>query len=304
MRLVGQPDGYLSIELHDEFWAEFPQEIRDDARARMRLTVDFSYLPGVYANFERELWESAKLSLGSGEFLSTPGYAPAKEILLQFIEIAAFDAPAFIAAVEQADDLLRAAASGAAYATGHGTMRIDTAFIDNVLAGMDAARSRLGRLLDPEYPNLPREWKYPEGHFRVFWPDPLVESRVAIPEGGYGREVVVYANRYDRDVFVSVQFLSLFKAESDPVRALLYGKLVASQMGFPKADGRSGEWEGRPSALVSGRAMLDGKEAELSLRLVLAPEHEGAWVLVCLAQGQPGFAEALRGNLDHAVRPE
>jgi hypothetical protein len=143
--------------------------------------------------------------------------------LLQFTEIAAFDAPAFVAAVSEADYILNAAATQAPYSAGQGAMHIDALFVDRMLAGMDAAQSRMSRLLDPDYPDQPQEWKYPEGHFRVFWPDPLMESRVAIPEGGYGREVVVYANRYDRDVYVSVQFLSLLKEESDLIRALLYG---------------------------------------------------------------------------------
>ena len=304
MRLVGGTDGYVNAALHQEFWSGFPKQVLEDPRIRARLTVDFSYLPKAYESFQRELWNSARLSLEKGDLLSTPGYAKAKQRLLQFTDIAAFEAPAFEAAVSEADDILRAAATGTPYSAGQASMPVDAQLVDKVLAGMDAAESRLTRLLDPDYPDLPHEWKYPEGHFRIFWPDPLIESRVAIPEGGYGREVVVYANRFDRDVYVSVQFLSLFKAENDPIRAILYGKLVASQMGFHGAEAMANEWEDRPSALVNAAAELDGTESELSLRLILAPEHEGAWVLICLAQDRPGFAAALRGNLEGAVRPE
>jgi hypothetical protein len=304
MRLVGQVDGFITPELHDKFWADFPAEVSQNARLQTRLAIDFAYLPQVYGAFERQLWNSAKLSLDKGALLSTPEYAKAKERLIRFTDVASFDAPSFVAAATQADNILRAAASGAPYETPQGSMRIDAAYIESVLAGMDAAQSRLARLLDPEFPIQPKEWKYPDGHFRVFWPDPLVESRVAIPEGGYGREVVVYANRYDRDVYLSVQFLSFFKAEAEPVRALLYGKLIASQMGFSEAEATLGDWEDHSSALVEAKATIEGKAAELSLRLILAPEHEGAWVLVCLSEGRPGFASALRASLDAAVRPD
>ncbi len=306
IRLVGGREGYLTQELHKEFWNEFPADIVGNNRKKMRLAIDLAYLPQVYIEFERELWNSAKLSLDKGVAVSTPTYQSAKDRLSLFIDTAVFEAPTFAAVAEEADNILHAAASGNPYQSAQGTASVDAALIDSVLAGLDAAQSRLERLFAPDYPDQPMEWKYPEGHFRVFWPDPFVESRAAIPQGGYGREVVIYSSRYDENTYLSVQFISLFKPESDPVRALLYGKLVASQMGFPTAEGSLSEWEGHPAALIKAVAVLEDKPVELSLRLILAPEHEGAWALLAIGRAEeaPNLAEALRDNLDRAVRPE
>lgn len=74
VRTVRSVDGYITEELHREFWGLVPASIRRDPNLRPVMLKYINEMGGARLEFQRETWVSARESLLAGKVVKTRGY--------------------------------------------------------------------------------------------------------------------------------------------------------------------------------------------------------------------------------------
>lgn len=135
---VAQPGGHIDKEVHSEFWALWPISTRANAGAFVGSAASRDA-----SHFQRELWESIRLSARSGRVTKTIGYDAA--FLRSFRSAAAREEGA-----HKANGLLDAAATGKPYCTASKGCSVPTEEMANeILDNFEKMDHRLNLLMDP-----------------------------------------------------------------------------------------------------------------------------------------------------------
>ena len=82
MRTVLNAEGFITKELHAEFWRFVPEKIKNDEKIRLAFVrlIDSSIASGV--RFQQETWASIKASLEARRVVKTSDYERAKQTAL------------------------------------------------------------------------------------------------------------------------------------------------------------------------------------------------------------------------------
>jgi hypothetical protein len=133
---VGQPDGRVDKAMHDQFWSLFPDSVRNDPSFFQSLDMVKSM------TFQKELWESIRLSARAKKVVRTLSYESARDR-------AYLGNPTGKELSILADQMLDAAASGKPYRGQSFNGRITEEQANQVLDGLNATLARLQVLLNP-----------------------------------------------------------------------------------------------------------------------------------------------------------
>ena len=149
IQTVLNPDGYISKELHSEFWGLMPVEVRDNKKARNAIVyfMEKNFVFGI--QFTREGFASMKVSLEAGRVVKTPGYESARNKLYTSVPPQARQK--IQKSIDNAEGMIKAAAENKPFKSNRGTIYITQEMLNQVLAGFDASSSRASRLMSPEW---------------------------------------------------------------------------------------------------------------------------------------------------------
>jgi hypothetical protein len=142
---VVSQNGHVDEAMHAEFWSLLPQSVRANPRSfvgNLEIIRSMTY--------QKELWESIRLSARAGTEVKTLSYASA-------LTRALGDGPTGLNAARRADQMLAAAATGEPFQGREGAQLLTEEQANQVLDGLNASTARLQLLMEPA-------WHDPKDH--------------------------------------------------------------------------------------------------------------------------------------------
>ena len=163
LRQVMSVGGKITKEMHEDFWAEAPQNLDGEWDPIFTWLLENLKLAQIY---QKELWQSAMLSYEQQKIIRTPELQVISEKMQKHstanlpFEEGTQDYKSFIEAykmesetsAENADRLLKAAANRENLESVQGEIvEIDDVGIRVIIDGMDAGFERVKKLMNPEW---------------------------------------------------------------------------------------------------------------------------------------------------------
>ena len=297
-------DGWLTEQMHKEFWATMPPEIKNDPKAQEQVAavVGRMMLPAV--RFQRETWTSIRLSLNARRVVKTPDFDRAAEDLMGSTPDAA-TRKKVEAGIATAIQLMAAASSGKPMdSAARGSFYVNAEMIEEVLAGIDGSAFRFGRLVAPAWTAKSTEATYSRIHASVLWEGPFqLESQDLKIESGKSARVVLAGQRLSEVDYVQIGFMSPIVAGGDPAPLLIRVAAASFRaIGIHDAKPLAATWRGRSAAEGSGKVSTTDGTIYMSIRVVEAPEHGGLWQFVGVTHRSLIEASTLRTALEQATQ--
>jgi uncharacterized protein len=302
MQIVLSPDGYITPELHAEFWSFVPPEVHNNAAARAAF---LKVMEAPIANavfFQRETWASIKSSLTAKRIVKTTRYEEAKQAALS--TLLEFQVPAQHG-IANAEGMIRAAAEGKPFQSDKGPFYITTEVVEKVLAGLDGAVARMKLLSDPEWKVELKETRYPSAHVATLSAIPFsVEHNIVMSENGQNAKLTILSNQIDETDFVGISFADYGAVWPDPERAIIQtAKAALSSTGaIPFGNALLMWWRGRRSATTQGRSETSQGTLFISVRVVELPEYKGALILTSTSGRSKIEADFLLESLERSTQ--
>lgn len=311
MRVVGSADGYITEELHQEFWSSMPFNGQESDEFKALLEELAKRVFGPSQEFAYETWKSAQLSLRAGRVIRSEGLDPAIKASFAVSSI-----PSYRRQIEQAaentDRILNAAADGTPFDGPEGPIFINEDMIAASLAGIEGGIDRLRLLLNPTWEPSLRYYKHPEAHVSVLaaWPFTPSRSTVTLTTGMisdfYKLEQTVSDSQSQLIAFADYsQGIRLSQVDlSNPTVAVLKN-IEAGLKGAgakPLSVSLAEEWRGYVSARGSGSIVNGQEQAFIALRSVYLPEHEGFLVFTAVSLNSLSDAQSLMAVLEERTQ--
>lgn len=149
IQTVLNPNGYISKELHSEFWGLMPVELKNDKQAvnAMMYFIEKNFV--LSTQFTQEGFASMKASIEAGQVVKTPGYDLARDKFYTSVPPQA--RPKIQKSIDNAEGMITAAAEAKPFQSNRGTIYITLKMVNQVIAGLDDSFSRASRLMNPEW---------------------------------------------------------------------------------------------------------------------------------------------------------
>jgi hypothetical protein len=302
LRATLAADGYLTEDMHRDFWAVMPEALVSDAMSKQNWQRIMGTWGGDATQFQRETWKSVKLTLNSRRVTKTPEFDAARKAIIESTVYRM--APAqFDASLRNADLLLQSAAVGGPFTTSKGQVYITPELVDETLSGLDAAYCRLQQLVQPRWNPHTEERTYPAAHVRILSPGPfqLETSTIAVDGGRTAQMVSVKSNLSDREG-VTISFLpegSSADLEGSTMRA---AQASMKAMGVSDAQPMSVRWRDRVTAVASGSADYSGGKIYASVRVIVGPVSAQRWFIQAITTNSLIDAVALRESVEASIQ--
>lgn len=291
IRIARAGDGYITEDLHREFWAGVPFDPTvPEARKVLRDLSNAIISPAQKLGYET--WVSARLSLRAGRVVRSEGLDASIEEIL-----GASDAPGYrdgaLKSITSVDSILVAAANGTPLQTAFGPRFINEDLIDATLAGIEGGTRRAEILFNPVW-ELPLEYyRYPKAKVAVLapWAFSPEKSEFTAPNGVTG-ELLLLSRAISENQNVAIGF-SDFSKEVDAGKAswpdpdstvrrnveASLRNVGANPIGVTHSEG----WRGYSSGVGSGW-MADATDSGwVSTRSVYLPEHKGFLFMIAFS---------------------
>ena len=296
-------EGFITEEVHGEFWASVPARIREDPETREAFVRFIDQSVASLARFQRESWASMQESLKAGRVVKTPGYMAAKEAVLNASPLRQYNQPVQKAA-DNAEGMIRAAAEGKPFHTPRGPMYITPELVSQVRAGLDGSVARFHRLLNPVWETSVNEYRYPDAHVAILSAIPFsVEKQDLTLENRRTVKATTLTNRLNETDYVGVTFSDYGFVWSDPDGAVIRtAKATLKGVGAESSSVSSSPWRGRRSAFGSGRAQTSEGVFFTSTRVVEMRELQGALIFVAVTATSKVDADTLREQLERSTQ--
>jgi len=282
LRTVISADGYITQDLHREFWNLVPHQILDsDAKVAeyRRLAAG---LTGRMMRLDQEYWLSLDSTLSAGRLVRSPGLEQAKQSALNASALPEIRNPVS-KSIESGERMLAAVAEGRPIQTAKGLVYVTPEMTKQVLSGLEGSSARFAMLVDPEWHEANREYQYPEAHVSILSPTPFsVEASELGSENGGKIKEIQLSRRVAEGSYLSVGFASYGNAWADPDGAAIRtARASLASVGASVSSPISGKWRDRVSATADGKADSSNGPIYVSVRVVEMRDLPG--VLIFLA---------------------
>ena len=311
MLIARNADGYLTEELHNEFWSLIPFAGRQLDEFKVLIADLVEKVIGPSQALGYETWHSADLSLRAGRVIRSDGLDSAIEASLTASDIPTYRAKAQ-EGVNNVDPILIAAAMGTPLQTPYGPVFINEDMISQTLAGIEGGVRRTKLLLNSNWDPSLQHYQHPDLHISLLsaWPFTPSKSTVTLPNGiisdFHKLEQTISENQW-----ASIGFADYAQAIqtgrvglSDPTASVLKNAQAGLRAvgATPASSPRAELGRGYESAETSGHA-TDGKsEAYVALRNVYLPQHEGFLVIVTSSMISLADAQQLLDQIEDQVQ--
>lgn len=285
LRIVRAADGYVTEELHQEFWTLI--RLESNARSDLSTTIDNlkNDLIGPSARLGRETWLSARMSLRAGKVVRSDG-------LNQAIHDASTSVPseAIAQSIASVDRVLTAAANRTPLRTSDGPIFINEDLISATLAGMEGSVRRLEILLTPDW-GLPLEaYEYEDTHVTILAPWPFAHERSELTvQTGQKAFLSDLSRTISPKQMVYVSFSAPIDDRrpswDDPQGTAIRNIEASLQAVGAASNSVYGEnWRGLISATGSGSVEGSGQKLFVSSRSVFVPQHRGFLTFIATSE--------------------
>jgi len=311
IRIVRSSDGYITKELHDEFWSSVPFTGRQMDQFKDLLASTVEKVIGPAQTLGYETWHSALLSLRAARVVRSEGLDPAIQLAMRASSLPSYRNK-MQESVYDIDRILTAAADGTPLQTKEGPIFVNEDMIAATLAGIEGGTDRFKILIDPTWNPSLRYFEHPKLHISVLAPWPFTPSKsvVTLATGMvsdfYKLEQSVSDSQFKFIGFASYsEGIRLSKVDlSDPTKSVL--KNVESGLkavgATPATIPRAEVWRGRVSAEGSGYVVDPQAEGFVALRSVYLSEHEGFLVLTATSLNSLSDAQAVLDELEQQTQ--
>jgi hypothetical protein len=301
IRTVLGVEGFITKDLHEEFWSTLPSTVRKNTKERRDFLRSMDSLIAVGVLFQRESWASIKASLEARQVSKSPGYAEAKEKALYGVTNPGFRKQAK-KGVANAEAMIRAAASGKPFQTPNGPMFITDEMVDEVLAGLDGSIARFKRLANPKWRQTAALHRYPDAHVSIISETPFTsESKLLTAENGKEVEVTILTNRLNKTDLVFVTFSNLNATWAYPTKAVTrVARRALQNAGVSPSNVYSSEWRNNLSASGNGKGKTADGYIYVSTRVVEMRELGGFITFIAVTESSNVDADTLRLNLERS----
>lgn len=268
IRIVRSTEGYVTKDLHDEFWRSMPPEVNTPSGYKI-LADMFKEVSEAREVFLRESWISARESLRAGKVVRTPSYINSKESAL-----AASNNPGYhrsmLASIAGAERLLLAAATGTPVSTPDGKYYVTEDIAEKVLSGIDASEFRFGRLIKPQWDAQPREFRYNAAHVSILSPEPFVMERKSVQNAdGRIANLVLLSRTLNASSYLNIAFSKAGGAFIDPNKSLIsIANAALAGAGVTGRPPAALAWQGRNSATAAGFARTSEGDIYVAVRVI------------------------------------
>jgi len=302
IQIVLNPDGYISKELHSEFWSLMPVELRTDRRAvdAMVYSIEKNFV--YMMQLTREGWASMGASIEAGQVMKTPRYESIKKKVLALAPPQAKQR--FKESIDTTERMIKAAAKRRPFQTNRGTIYITPEMVNQVLTGFQASSSRAHRLMNPEWNSEIKEYRYPEAHVAILFDSPFaVERKSLVAQNKKNLGVVMLTNQLDENTIVSITFTRHGSFLRDPGGAVQRNvKSVITGSGAIVTSLYSSQWRSRQSAQGDGTLKTSDGTYFFSVRSVELREQKGLLSIMAGSDTSSVEANLLRNQFEQSVQ--
>ncbi len=300
---VQNAGGYITEELHTEFWSLMLEPPSEDPAVWDEVLPIFDRYIAESIGFQREAWTSMKLSLAAGRVVKSPGYDAAKEKVLIKTVIPGY-AENVLRVVRNAEAKIQAAADGKPFTSPQGPMYVTDELVDQMLPRLDAAAARLRRLVDPVWQSEVREYYYPEAHVAILSDGEFILEKAAYTaaNGRLLREVLLSSRLNETDI-VTVTYLDFNGPWATPAESAIGTvERTVTAMGALSSPVVLSNWRGRVSAVGSGVARVADGELHISVRVVELGGEGGSLTFTAVTWTSVLDANLLRETLEQSTQ--
>lgn len=297
-------EGWLTEEMHREFWGAVLPEVRSDPEMVAGIVATLDRISTLGIRFQREAWASMRLSLQERRVTKTTDYERAKAAVMASSSLPGlWEEQAELGALNT-ERMIEAAASGRPFVSDRGTFYVTEELVDRALAGLDGSLHRFQRLTNPIWAIDVDEWRYPDAHVRILWDGPFnMEFEEITFWGGRRGTTRILQSRLSEHEFVQLGFTRFERRWANPeAAAMSVARATLAAMGVERVTPVGTYWRGRVSAEASGSASTSEGSVHAAVRVVAAPEHQGAWMFLGLTIASEALALLLRALLEEATQ--
>ncbi len=300
---VAAPEGFITQDLHQAFWESLPRDMAEDAQIRAAFTGRLRETLSAGARFQREVWESARLSMAAGKVVPSPDLAAARGAAIKAARAAASQDPAFTETLAQmlalSDRLLEAAALGETVVVADGVIAMTPDTVTRTLSTLNAAMARLAVLFAPDWAPQPVARRHEDAGLTLRAALPFVKDVARRRDvNGDPRRTITLSHRSDEQAFVFVTYAEFAGPWQDPHRGM--ADLVRSalaQVGVAPGAVTPGTRPGRVGAQASGSGHRDETPVFAAAESMDVTERQAAVTVIAVTTESEAAAAALRGEL-------
>ena len=302
---VGRVDGYVTEEMHAEFWAESPNATFKDEADKGAYFRFIDRLATSGAKFQREVWSSVKASMDAGRIVKTPGYEAAKAGALAALNGKTDLQKQAVVGIEQNEKLFEAAAKGLPIESVEGPVYLTPEKVDAILADLDGAVARIRKLVNPVWKTELVEYSFPEAHVKILW-DGVFAREIQNSQSGSGERVRRVSLSYQLSELENVRlsFLQLEGGLENPAEetiTFVRNSLRGAGIDHPtKVSGAM--WRGRHSAIGNGMTSFSGGKLAASVRVLQLEEYDGILLIIGTTGTSVLDAALLRERLEEKLQ--
>lgn len=300
MRTTLAADGWLTEDMHREFWAQIPVADRWNP-AVGKLLLEQIGAEGL--DFQRETWKSIMLSLQAGRVIKSPNYDAAKARMLASPSSTMLQEQN-ATGIKNAERLMNAAANKSPVVIPSGTFYVTNEIVRRTLAGLEAAHCRWQMLVNPKWEPKVEETKYADAHVRILSECPFRREYqdVTIEFGKKARLIMLfYAASQNNQL--AVEFMATGTQFAVPQQSVAHiAQAALNGMGLVDVKPIISRWRGRTSAEASGSVVSSQGTIYASVRVADAPEHQGAWAFLAVTSDFMIEAQARRNALEASTQ--
>ena len=283
IQIVRNAEGYIDEALHTEFWGLMPEGASEAIGAEIEKAMNGG-LAGIRTEFNEQSWIAARDSLQAGKAVRSKRYLEARTALLNGMDNAAYRA-ATRKGVEQAENIIEAAASRTPAVIEGVKVYITPELIDQVLAGVDASEERFRKLASPVWDGQVREYRYPAAYVAVLDGAPFVESSddLTLPNG-LNMKSISLSQTSSESVYRGITFTPFGSFAVDPDKAV-----VSAIEGGLETIGALGsepsikQWRGMPSAEADGVAVTSDGNFYASMKVAYSSDHNALFQFIVIS---------------------
>lgn len=301
IRIVRSTEGYVTKDLHDEFWRSMPPEVNTPSGYKM-LADMFKEVSEAREVFLRESWVSARASLRARKIVRTPAYIEAKEKALAASENPGYQ-KSMLESIAGAERLLAAAATGTPVSTPDGKYYVTEDVAEKVLSGIEASEFRFARLIKPQWDAQSREFRYPAAHVSVLSPEPFVMEQKSVQNAaGRTANMVFLSRTLNQSSYLNIAFSTAGGAFTDPNKSLI--SIATAALTGAGVTGRPPAaltWHGRNSATGAGIARTSEGDIYVAVRVVEIRELNAVVQLLVATNLSTAEAINLRAQLEETT---
>ena len=298
-RITLAADGWLTEDMYREFWTTVPAADRSNPEVKK-----FLERAGVQALiFQRETWESIKLSLQAGRVIKSPDYESAKANVLSS-SMAALAREQVATGIKNAEGFIDAAATGKPFVTPRGTLYVTDELVSKTIAGIDASFCRIKQLSNSTWNPHVEERKYADVHVRILSDCPFRREfrDLSVESGKKARMTMLFYAISEKDQ-LAVSFAAVEGQFAAPeVSVAQIARTALSGMGIVNIQPITSRWRGRVSSEASGTTTSSQGSVYASVRVIEAREHFGAWTFMAVSLRSLVDANTRRDSLEASTQ--